>query len=940
MINDDLVKRALTIIGSSPANHQYFFDSLNSPDWIVPLRKAGRFRKPAQILHEEGGFRLPPWPESKYLSRMAPLAPELVREVILEAEVTDNETVHQDYVEAALQMPVNIAAGIGTSEARWQRSRSRFYTLYPEKVGDLINHLARGGAIDESFALARTLLAILPIDDEARASETDDFVMPLEPKGRFDEWHYRKVLHDIVPFVTQVVPDKMLRLLADLLSHAMAIHCVRNNTPDEDYSFIWRPQVDQEDHQDLKGALVSAVRDAALQMSVTPEATARAVTLLLDRRWRIFRRLGAYVLGNTSHISYETLKETLRSQVSYADSPGSSPEFDQLLTKCFHSLSDRDQDAILGIIEAGPDLEPFKTSRERDGNPTTEQELTTLANRWRLSWLRQIKDDLPEDWQDRYRALVAQFGEPSLNEPRVKSGGGFVGPTSPRTEEDLARLSPSELIEFLRTWQSDGAWNSPSAEGLGRILSAMLTSQPEKLDKEAESLRGLDPTYVRSAIEGFRAALKNGRRIDWYAVLRLCECVIGQPREIPGRKGRVGDRDPDWTWSRTAIARLVLDGLQRGEENSIPIDQRKHVWNIISDLLEDPDPYERTEREYAKGMFIGSLSLNTTCGVSIEAVIDYGLWLRRHGDLSSKGEDAPSGAPEVIAALDRHLFERKSPAIREVYGRRFPWIVQLDRQWARANVEFIFGDDDNDLGQIAWANYILFCRPYDDVVSMIVEQYLHAIDTIGQSFRGENEDIDRHLADHLMTLYWQGKLGLDDRTGPIGRFFAKASDKLRGHAVWTVGRALYDENDELPLGVDERLQQLWEWRLSETRVLKDDREIVNFGYWFASGKLETGWSMKNLLEVLHLRHKAEPDHVVVEHLAEVVELITTESVQALGLLIEGDREGWRIHGWGQHPRTILSTALSGSPAAQQEATRVVNLLGARGHYGYRDLLKK
>ena len=210
MISDELVQKALSIVGSSPANHEYFFAKLTSPDWIDPLRKEGRFRNPAQIRRDEGRISFPTWPESNYLARMAPRAPELVRDVILEAASTDNERVHQDYVEAALHMPVTIAIDIAKAESRWVRDSRFLYTLYPEKVGDLIGHLARGGAIDGALELAQSLLAVTvdPRSEKSR-SDDDDFRMPREPMGKFEQWHYRRVLEKNLPDLVSAAPDKL-----------------------------------------------------------------------------------------------------------------------------------------------------------------------------------------------------------------------------------------------------------------------------------------------------------------------------------------------------------------------------------------------------------------------------------------------------------------------------------------------------------------------------------------------------------------------------------------------------------------------------------------------------------------------------------------------------------------------------------------------------------
>ena len=128
--------------------------------------------------------------------------------------------------------------------------------------------------------------------------------------------------------------------------------------------------------------------------------------------------------------------------------------------------------------------------------------------------------------------------------------------------------------------------------------------------------------------------------------------------------------------------------------------------------------------------------------------------------------------------------------------------------------------------------------------------------------------------------------------------------------------------------------------MSETRALRGDVEITNFGYWFGSAKFDTGWSMRNLLEVLRVRGKVEPDHVVAERLVKVSQEMPAEAVQALGFLIEGDNEGWSIYGWQEHARSILEVALAKDTQARDDALRVINLLGARGHHVYRDLMNR
>ncbi len=82
---------------------RYFFDRLENPEWIQALRAKGFFASPPQPVTDEAGELLgwPPWPEGRYLARMAQYVPEVVVTILLEVPSTLNPYVHQDYFDAA-----------------------------------------------------------------------------------------------------------------------------------------------------------------------------------------------------------------------------------------------------------------------------------------------------------------------------------------------------------------------------------------------------------------------------------------------------------------------------------------------------------------------------------------------------------------------------------------------------------------------------------------------------------------------------------------------------------------------------------------------------------------------------------------------------------------------------------------------------------------------
>jgi hypothetical protein len=112
VITDELVRKSLDLMASSPANYEYFFIRLTTSDWVEPLWKAGRFKDPPAVRRQENTISFPSWPGSQYLLRVAGGAPQAVKKVILSVPETENQRVHQDFVEAALKMPGPLAAEI------------------------------------------------------------------------------------------------------------------------------------------------------------------------------------------------------------------------------------------------------------------------------------------------------------------------------------------------------------------------------------------------------------------------------------------------------------------------------------------------------------------------------------------------------------------------------------------------------------------------------------------------------------------------------------------------------------------------------------------------------------------------------------------------------------------------------------------------------------
>src|ERR1041385_3302113 len=107
MIDDEKVARALALIKKGPANADYFFEQLKSPEWIEPLAKERLFSHPYPAVRQADTISFPIWMPGEYLARMASIrdAQALVVEILKNLPESDNPRVYEVVADAAAALP-------------------------------------------------------------------------------------------------------------------------------------------------------------------------------------------------------------------------------------------------------------------------------------------------------------------------------------------------------------------------------------------------------------------------------------------------------------------------------------------------------------------------------------------------------------------------------------------------------------------------------------------------------------------------------------------------------------------------------------------------------------------------------------------------------------------------------------------------------------------
>jgi hypothetical protein len=947
------LKQLRTHVPDNIVTWNYFFGKLPGPGWLTPLKESGAFDNPPnpQFDHETKMTRLVPWPQSRYLARIASTNPTEALRIILGLPNTENTLVHSDLADAALAMPPELAAEWGKKETNWIKTQENIDFLLPQKLGELIGHLARGKQPDIALDLTRSLLSTIA----PKANKTN---VPLsEPQARFDIWHYEQILQTRVPELVTAAGERALALFCELLESAVQKYL--NRTGPEDYSNLWRAAIEDNKQyhlSDPKDYLVSAVRDASLQLVRTDESRLPMIVSELEKhQWLIFRRIALYVLwrfpsGNGALIAYQL------TDLAGFDNLTLWHEYSLLARDHFVYLSSENKIKILDWISNGPDRNKISARRGSKDKSPSKEEIELYAKNWQLRHLARIHRSLPEEWKSRYNELKQELGEPEHPEFLSYTTGGFVGPTSPKKAEELQSMSVTDIVSYVKSWHPSGGLLESSPEGFGRVLSAVVSSEPNRFANDALLFRGADPTYVRALLGGFSEAVNQKHSYQWNTILELCQWVMEQPRDITSQQESF-EFDVGWGQARKTIASLFSAGFHSGP-CEIPFDLRKDAWKVLEPITEDPDPTPELEKANydQSNMSPSELSINSVRGEAIEAVIYYASWVRRHVKRESNNKQPVSDGldemPEVRLVLDAHLDLNRDPslAIRSIYGRYFTWLAYLDRNWILKQISRIFPSSDSlrDFRDVAWESYVVFCRPSADAFPMLRASYHQGVEHIddqsASKWRNSVANPKERLADHLMELYWHDELQLTDTM--LENFYAKASDVILEHAMTFIGQSLmsFDKKD-LTSTLIERLKRLWLSRLEAAQSPNSDSthklEVSAFGWWFASEKFEDEWALAQLLSVLKIADEIKAEHEVVKRLSDLASNFPDIVIDCLSLMIKKDKRSLFVLAWHEQVRQILNTAInSDNQKACDEASELINRLSAAGHLQFRELLRK
>jgi hypothetical protein len=751
-------------------------------------------------------------------------------------------------------------------------------------------------------------------------------------KAKFDNYTYARVVDSLRGPMVEALSGQAVHFFADVLNQALDIE---SESGDEDHSYIWRPAIEDHEQNELQeneipSRLVTVLREAAREaVKVDPANAEEVFEDLLNRKRSIFLRI-AYFVAKDQRYAGAALRRMLVDKFAL-ESTALQRDYALLLASGYGLLEPDDRSQILDWIRNRPAMQ--------DDDPERGE---IRAARWKGSRLHIIREHLSDEAREDYEQLVKKHGEPSPVDFPYQVGGGWVGPTAPVSQEHLSSRADEEILQFLQDWTPEkGSWGpDPSRQGLARELETFITENPQRMWPLGDRLRKLNPTYVAALFTGLTAALGKNKEFDWNPPLQLSRWVAAQPY-MTEPSGDWDDGEKTWNSSKLAAARLAAAGF-RSDANPVPSELRELAWHAFAPVTDDPDPTPAYEAQYG-GTNMGPtmLAINSSRGEAMEAVVAYGLWVRKNLTQADLDRGFAS-MPEVQAVLDRHLDPGVDPSIgiRSVYGQWFPWLHLMDPAWATENKRRIFPETtvSSVLWEVAFKTYLVHVKPFDAMLTLLRGEYEKAVDRIGKADYATRyaADPEERLGEHLVIFLARGKLTLDDPL--LKRFYERATASLRRHVINFLGRSLW--GDTAPSAdVHNRMRALWHTRLAHfEKGNPADQELKAFGAWFATKQEDPEWALEQLTAVLRVQPDIDLEFMVIKRLAALAPRFPSQAAEALHLLVSGAPELWKLTIEHETVRTILKAALAGDKEARINGLRTIELFGKAGFHGFRDML--
>ena len=925
-----------------------FWDELDDPDWIPVLKAEGFFTSPPPAEETPSGNRFPSWGPSKYLARVANLAPAVVVPIFARLR-TNNVSIIGDLLDAAKLVPVSEATHLVPAVCK--AAKDGLLWIHFKDASDLCVRLAEGGRLDDSLTLADGLFSPRPEPSG-------------EGPGTRDDYWYAEGLRKVVPVLAGEHARAFLPRLCNWLRAAVGARKSPDPDTGDDYSYIWRPAVEKHEQNhdhDVVGVMAGCVRNGfELAIAGDQLSLQEAIKIIESYPYLIFSRIRLHLVGEFGDQNSALVEQTILNRELF-DDYRRKHEYGTLVGRRLDLLSEDQRQGWYKWVDAGPPMSGFDDSVQQSlGRVATEDDRQARIRYWQFQKLHLVRPHLEGARRDFYEQMLTEHGEPTLADLNIHVGTGWRGAKSPMTVDDLTAKTFEQVVEEVSSWVPGGSGLAqPSAEGLAETFGAYISTNPELFSADAGELHDRPPIFVRTFVGQMNKAVKAGNQIALRSVLELCQWAIDRPVEENSESEEVNADlvDSSWQWTRDEISGL-LESICKAKRGDAPRysleDLREPMWRLIEVLYRDRSAsyiVRDVQKEDPRIHDYLDIGINAPRGKAVGTGLEYARWVANHLKISDgKVESVPGGFDAMPEVREMLLWQAANPSfeVMAVIGSQIGLIHWIDRKWLADHsaqlfdLESIERTPTDACGWAAWNAFLSWVAPHVEFYHVLRSQFVYAVAQASQIASTDESRVQpmHRLGEHLLVLYGRGQLDFDVEDHLLSRFISTANPQIRRHAIGFVGQSL-GSADTVPKEIIERFMKLWDfyWAGPGRKDAGESPDSPLFGAWFSCGQFPNDWALDRMQEFVAVVPTPEPEYSIIERLTEMAHVDIVRTVRILDRIVRGDSDGWRLHASLDQTRVILEQAMD-SDDARPTAEALIDYVGRRGYKVFGELLAK
>lgn len=868
------VERTLALFENETDRH-YFFSRLKNPRWIQPLSEHGCFKFPPDIRYlPDDHVQYPFWPELQYLKNVCKDAPEDVIQLLLQLPAVDNPRVYNYILDIALELDGEQSAQLKSKMLEYALLEHQFSSY---QYLELLAHWIAESQTEAALELANILVQFDP-DPQTQEKEKQRRESPgdpirsmmtfLRPAPRFND-NYQEILNEGVRPLAEKEPFQLACMLIEATASMIRFEKYQDDLESgrsHDSSETWCPRLNKQsrDYPDSGETLVYTLTYACEKVYEQSPALVTALDdVLRKQRWDVFKRLRQYLYA--LHPSEQTkpwIRELILTHGDYEKWKEHPYEFQRMIRlACEHFgaelLTEDERTQIFDTILNGLSKEYY---REWMGEKFTETGFEQERRRFHRLQLRPFASVLFGKYADYFQELKNDETADEIKDgnysPLSKSEGGMVTSRSPRSPDELSKLSDEELLDYINEWQDehrdkDNWLTEISIPSLAGAFQAVFTKSiiPNEnrlefwIEKNREQIKR--PIYIRSMIQAMHIRIKEGNFEQLNRWLDFCKWVISHSDEEHEEdiiRSETFWENPSWRYSRRAVITFVEDCLKK--EVNVPLSNRERLAKILEILCTQFDWALNQELNQDDPL---TKAINSTRGLALENLVNFGLWMRRHDDKTE--------VSEITTILEKRFSsEAEYPLTTPEYailGRHYGQIFGLDEAWAVDHKSDFFLKNNILAWVASFGNFLRYNRPYKQIFDIVRDDFEFALENL--DYLKEQKQSGRELADilgeHLFFYYFWNVYPLTGEGSLLEYFYQKSNGDRKHWATLFgyVGRSLRNTH-ELDDGLKDRINDFFEWRLK----VGEPKELREFNFLLEAKCLEAEWRLKAYSKILDI----------------------------------------------------------------------------------------